>query len=79
MSEERRGSEGNEGSTHRSMWTTHEWLNMSRKIVRQGFYWSTMEADCVKLVKHYHDYQAHGNLNYFTWVVRAMAFLSMGN
>lgn len=39
-------------------------LNLSRKIVRQGFYWSTMEADCAELVKHCHNCQAHGNLSH---------------
>ena len=39
-------------------------LNLSRKIIRQGFYWITMEADCVKLVRHCHNCQTHGNLNH---------------
>ena len=39
-------------------------LNLSRKIVRQGFYWSTMEADCARMVKHCHGCQVHGNLSH---------------
>ena len=39
-------------------------LNLSRKIVRQRFYWSTMEADCTRMVKHCHDCQVHGNLSH---------------
>ena len=39
-------------------------LNLSRKIIRQGFYWITMETDCARMVKHCHNCQAHGNLNH---------------
>ena len=39
-------------------------LNLSRKIIGQGFYWITMETDCARMVKHCHNCQAHGNLNH---------------
>ena len=39
-------------------------LNLSRMIIRRGFYWITMETDCARILKHCHNCQAHGNLNH---------------
>ena len=37
---------------------------LSRKIMRQGYYWTTMEADCVAHVCKCHQCQVHGNLKH---------------
>ena len=36
----------------------------TKKILRIGYYWRTMETDCVDFVKNCHDCQTHANLNY---------------
>ena len=35
-----------------------------RKIVRQGYYWTTMEADCAAHVRKCHQYQVQGDLKH---------------
>ena len=37
---------------------------LAKKILRMGYYWNTMETDCVDFVKSYHIYQTHANLNH---------------
>ena len=37
---------------------------LSRKIMRQGYYWTTMEADYVVHVWKYHQCQVHGDLKH---------------
>ena len=37
---------------------------LAKKILRIGYYWSTMETDCVDFVKNCHNYQRHANLNH---------------
>ena len=37
---------------------------LAKKILRIGYYWNTMETDCVDYVKSCHDYQTHANLNH---------------
>ena len=37
---------------------------LSRKIMRQGYYWTTMEADCVAHVRKWHQCQVHGDLKH---------------
>ena len=32
---------------------------LAKKILRQGYYWPTMEEDCVKFVRHYEKCQLH--------------------
>ena len=36
----------------------------AKKILRMGYYWSTMETDCVDYVKCCHVCQTHANLNH---------------
>ena len=35
-----------------------------RKIARQGYYWTTMEADCATHVQKCHQCQVHGDLKH---------------
>ena len=35
---------------------------LAKKILRIGYYWNTMETDCVDFVKSFHDCQTHANL-----------------
>ncbi|XP_074277655.1 uncharacterized protein LOC141601284 [Silene latifolia] len=35
-----------------------------RKIIRLGYYWTTMETDCCKYVKHYHNCQIFANVQH---------------
>jgi ribonuclease HI len=37
---------------------------LAKKIVRLGFYWVTMEADCIEHAKKCHQCQIHSNLNH---------------
>ncbi|XP_057984620.1 uncharacterized protein LOC131169412 [Hevea brasiliensis] len=37
---------------------------LADKILRLGYYWSTMDTDCAKFVKRCHECQIHGNLNH---------------
>ena len=37
---------------------------LAKKILRIGYYWNTMETDCVDFVKSCHIYQTHANLNH---------------
>ena len=37
---------------------------LAKKILRIGYYWNTMETDCVDYVKSYHVCQTHANLNH---------------
>ena len=37
---------------------------LAKKILRMGYYWNTMETDCVDYVKSCHDYQTFANLNH---------------
>ena len=34
---------------------------LSRKIMRQGYYWTFMEVDCAAHVQKCHQYQVHGD------------------
>ena len=37
---------------------------LAKKILRMGYYWNTIEIDCVDYVKSWHDCQTHANLNH---------------
>ena len=37
---------------------------LAKKILRIGYYWNTMETNCIDFVKSCHDYQTHANLNH---------------
>ena len=37
---------------------------LAKKIIRMGYYWITMEIDCIDFVKCCHDCQTHANLNH---------------
>ena len=37
---------------------------LAKKILRIGYYWNTMETDCVDYVKSCHACQTHANLNH---------------
>ena len=37
---------------------------LAKKILRIGYYWNTMEIDCVDFVKSCHDCQTHVNFNH---------------
>ena len=37
---------------------------LAKKILRIGYYWNTMETDCVDFMKSCHDCQTHANLNH---------------
>ena len=50
---------------HESSYEPHMNAHMlSRKIMRQGYYWTTMEADCAAHVRKCHQCQAHGDLKH---------------
>ena len=50
---------------HESSYGPHMNAHMlSRKIMRQGYYWTTMEADCVAHVQKCHQCQVHGDLKH---------------
>ena len=36
---------------------------LAKKIVRQGYYWMSIEKDCIQIVRQCHQCQIHGNLN----------------
>ena len=50
----------------------HQWIcgphmngrMLAKKIQMVGYYWNTMETDCVDYVKSCHDCQTHTNLNH---------------
>ena len=37
---------------------------LAKKIVLQGYYWLSMEKDCIQTLKHCHQCQIHRNLNH---------------
>ena len=37
---------------------------LAKKIVQQGYYWMSMENDCIQTVRQCHQCQIHGNLNH---------------
>ena len=37
---------------------------LAKKILRIGYYWNTMETDCVDFMKSCHNFQTNVNLNY---------------
>ena len=37
---------------------------LAKKIVRQGYYWMSMEKDCIQTVRQCHQCQMYGNLNH---------------
>ena len=37
---------------------------LAKKILRMGYFWNTMETDCVDYMKSCHDCQTHANLNH---------------
>ena len=37
---------------------------LAKKILRIGYYWNTMETNCVDFVKSFHDCQTYANLNH---------------
>ena len=38
---------------------------LAKKIARQGYFWLTMETDCVKFMKKYHNCQVYGDVSHF--------------
>ena len=70
----------------------HQWIYgphmngrmLAKKILRIGYYWNTMETDCVDFVKSCHNCQTHANLNRVptSKLIQydlSMAFLSLGH
>ena len=52
---------------HESSYGPHMNAHMlSRKIMRQGYCWTTMEANCVAYVRKCHQCQAHGDLKHMS-------------
>ena len=39
---------------------------LAKKIARQGYFWLTMETDCVKFMKKYHNCQAYGDVSHLS-------------
>ena len=37
---------------------------LAKKIARQDYFWLTMETDCVRFVKRYHNCQVYGNVSH---------------
>ena len=37
---------------------------LAKKILRMGYYWNTMETNCISFVKSCHDCHTHANLNH---------------
>ena len=37
---------------------------LAKKILRVGYYWNTMETNCIDFLKSCHDCQTHANLNH---------------
>ena len=37
---------------------------LAKRILRIGYYWNTMQTDCVDYMKSCHDCQTHANLNH---------------
>ena len=37
---------------------------LAKKIARQGYFWLTMETDCMKFMKKCHNYQAYGDVSH---------------
>ena len=55
---------------HESSYGPHMNAHMlSRKIMRQGYYWTTMEADCAAHVRKCHQCQAHEDVKHMPPVV----------
>ena len=38
---------------------------LAKKIARQGYFWLTMEIDCVRFMKKYHNCQIYGDVSDF--------------
>ena len=50
---------------HESSYGPHMNAHMlSRKIMRQGYYWTTVEIDCAAHVRKCHQYQVQGDLKH---------------
>ena len=39
---------------------------LAKKIVQQGYYWISMEKNCIQTVRQCHQCQIHGNPNHLT-------------
>ena len=53
------------GEVHQGIFGPHMNERMlAKKILRIGYYWNTMEIDCVSFVKSCHDCLTHANLNH---------------
>ena len=37
---------------------------LEKKIARQGYFWLTMEIDCIKFMKKCHNYQVYGDVSH---------------
>ena len=37
---------------------------LAKTTLRMGYYWNTVETDCVDFIKSCHDFQTHANLNH---------------
>ena len=42
---------------------------LAKKIVRQGYYWMSMEKNCIQIVRQCHQCQIHGNLSHLPPIV----------
>ena len=52
---------------HKSSYGPHMNAHMlSRNIMRQGYYWTTMKADCAAYVRKCHQCQVHGDLKHMS-------------
>ena len=57
---------------------------LAKKIARQGYFWLTMEADCVKFVKKCHNYQVYSDVSHLpsmelqSGVATSLAVRSLG-
>ena len=48
----------------RNLWPPYEWEDVVKEDFEDGYYWNTMEIDCIGFVKSFSDYQTHANLNH---------------
>ena len=52
-------------ATHEGVYIPHmNGIMLAKKIACQGYFWLTMETDCVKFMKKCHNCQAYGDVSY---------------
>ncbi|PKI67542.1 hypothetical protein CRG98_012126 [Punica granatum] len=52
-------------------------LMLAKKLMRLGYFWSTMETDCVNNVRHCHLCQVYATIDYFTKWIEAITLASV--